>query len=116
MGPNIELPIDQHFKVKVTGRPNFLEARIPVKLQLNVNEWERSFNDYWDKQLLQFVTFGFPLDFSRNTDLVCDMKNHSSATQFPEHVECYLAEEKQHPALLVHMNVLPFLDFIIHLL
>ena len=39
-----------HALVRATGVPNYMQARIPVSSQLNVNVWK---NNYWDQQLLQ---------------------------------------------------------------
>ena len=74
IGPAIIDPIQQHFIAKSFNAPNFLGARIPVSAQLNVDEWKCVFKDYWDQQLLQFIAFGFPLDFNRNSKLRSDGK------------------------------------------
>ena len=41
-------PLDIHDIVKATGAPNFMNARIPVKSQLNVQAWKDNLKDYWD--------------------------------------------------------------------
>ena len=63
--------------------------------------WEaRVLPDYWDKQLIEFLRHGFPLDFNRNSDLNHDLNNHSSANNFPNDIEAYLVEERSHGAIL----------------
>ena len=57
--------LQAHNIVKKSGRPNFLQARIPVKSQLKVEAWEEALHNYWDRQLLELIKFGFPLDFNR---------------------------------------------------
>ena len=99
-GPGFESPIDQHFMAKRQGVPNFLGSRIPVSSQLNVDTWREFLLDYWDVQLIELLRYGFPLDFNRNCPLSSDKRNHSSAVQFPTHVETYLAEEKKFGAIL----------------
>ena len=64
--------IEIHEIVKQTKKPNFMQARIPVKSQLNVEVWEELLKDYWDQHLLQLLRFGFPLDFNRNGQLHCE--------------------------------------------
>ena len=56
--------------------------------------------EYWDQQLLQLLEVGFPLDFNRNCPLRCEYKNHSSATEYPAHVEAYIKKETEHEAIL----------------
>ena len=93
-------PVELHQKVKRFGKPNFLGARIRVQTQLNVNAWEALLVDYWDRQLIEFLKFGFPLGFNRNASLSHDDTNHKSAIEYPEHVEAYLAEEISHGAIV----------------
>ena len=53
-----------HDIVKRSGKPNFLQAHIPIQSQLKVGAWEEALGDYWDKQLIELIKFGFPLDFT----------------------------------------------------
>ena len=58
-----------HALIKATGLPNYMQARIPIQSQLNVQVWKDLLNDYCDQQLLQLIEFGFPLGFNRNCPL-----------------------------------------------
>ena len=86
--------------VRATGVPNYMQARIPVSSQLNVDVWKNALNNYWDQQLLQLIEFGFPLDFNRNCVLNHEEGNHSSATEFPSDIDAYLQEECSFNAIL----------------
>ena len=77
-----------------------MQARIPVKSQLNVSAWKAELTDYWDQQLLQLLEFGFPLDFNRQCPLKFEGNNHASAIQHPSDIEAYLQEECQFGAIL----------------
>ena len=48
-------PIQMHEIVKKTGKPNFLQARLPVAPQLHVDKWKSLLKDYLDQQLLQLL-------------------------------------------------------------
>ena len=96
----VDCPIAQHFIVKQTQVPNFLGTRIPIRSQLNVDKWHQYLSEYWDQQLLQLVTYGFPLDFNRQCVLKTDKTNHASALKYPADIEAYLKEEKQYQAVL----------------
>ena len=93
-------PFSAHALVKATGKPNYMEARLPVPSQLNVEIWKSLLTEYWDQQLLQLLEFGFPLDFNRNCPLRCNNKNHSSAIEYPNDVEAYIKEESDYQAIL----------------
>ena len=86
-------PLQIHEIVKSTGKPNFLQARIPIKSQLNVEHWEKVLAGYWDRQLLELIKFGFPLDFNRACELGQYSGNHSAANDFPNDIEAYINEE-----------------------
>ena len=100
VGDKVNDPIEQHFRVKSTGIPNFLGARIPIESQLNAEEWEKMLSGYWDKQLVHLIRVGFPIDFNRSCHLTHEDKNHSSAVDYPEDIKAYLNEEIQYGAII----------------
>ena len=111
--PNVNLannspdsPLDIHKRVRASHVPNFLGFQINVTSQLNIEAWEEVLEDYWDKQLLFLIRYGFPLDFDSKfeADLQCNEKNHPSAIQFPSHVDTYLKEEREFNAILGPFN------------
>ena len=105
LGPKFESPVAQYNRVKVTGPPNFLSARTPVRSQLNVDAWQKHLVNYWDDQLIHLIKYGFPLDFNRDCHLKREKQNHASATKYPDDNTAYLQEEMEHGAILG-----PFLD------
>ena len=109
-------PLELHKLVKQFGCPNFLGACILVISKLKIDNWKFHLKDYWDKQLLDLLEFGFPLDFDTNTVLTSTEENHASATQFFSHVETYIKEEIKHGAILgpfehkpIDLHVSPFM-------
>ena len=75
-------PIQIHEIVRSTSKPNFIEARIPIDSQLNVEAWKKCLDCYWDQQLCELIQFGFPLDFNRSCILNHEQGNHKSAIDF----------------------------------
>ena len=57
-------------------------------------------SDYWDKQLIDLLYFGFPLGFNRNSPLKWEGANHNSAIHYPRDIEAYLSEELAHNAIV----------------
>ena len=93
-------PLEMHRIVKETNKPNYMEARLPVKSQLKVDTWKRHLQGYWDEQPLQLIEFGFPLDFNRNCPLNHETGNHKSAAEFPTDIDACIEEELKYDALL----------------
>ena len=106
-GPTIELNsipdvIQAHKIVRQTGLPNFMAVRVPVHSKLNVENWKKILSNYWDKQLIDLLTF------DRSHLLNTTVGNHKSAQQFPEQVQEYLDTEISHGAILGPFKDLPF--------
>ena len=93
-------PIKAHKIVVQSGKPNFLQARIRVDTQLNLEEWQKQLQGYWDTQLIDLLRFGFPLDFNRLSPLRWEGQNHKSAIDYPNDIETYLAEERSFNAII----------------
>ena len=92
-------------QIRSTGKPNYIEARYPLKSGLNLEAWNRLLFDYPDRKLLQYLTFGFPLSLSEPETLGNKVfKNHISALQYPEAVDRYLAKELEAGAIIGPMS------------
>ena len=86
-------PIVAHKVGASFKKPNHLGARVKVDTQLNLQEWYDQLQDYWDQQLLDFLTFGFTLDFNRSSPFHWEWGNHKSALDHPDDIDAYLQEE-----------------------
>ena len=49
--------------IRTSARPNFMGVKIPVASQLNIDAWKAYLVRYWDKQIVNLLQYGFPLDF-----------------------------------------------------
>ena len=103
--PNV---IEAHKIIKKSAMPNFMGARIPVNSQFNIPAWESYLNEYWDKQIVDLLQYGFPLDFDRTRCLSSTYENHASAVKFPDHVNNYINTETKYGAILRPFDEYPF--------
>ena len=103
--PNI---VEAHNIVRHSKKPNFMGARIPVASRFNIHAWKSYLDQYWDKQIVDLLQFGFPLDFDRSKVLESTYVNHSSALKFPDHVQTYIATEQKYGAILGPFQEFPF--------
>ena len=76
-----------------------MQIRIQVQNQLNDEAWKKYLDSYWNKQLIDLIQFGFPLDFDRNVNLQSTCVNHSSSVKYSEHVFAYIQTEMQYGAM-----------------
>ena len=82
-----------------SGLPNFMKCRIPVQTHLKPQAWKKYLTNYWDGQIVDLISFGFPLDFDRSCPLISTYENHSSALQYLDDVNKYI-QELQYQAIL----------------
>ena len=75
-------PLLAHQLVKQSGCPNFWGCCIPVDSRLNIENWRFYLQDFWDKQLVDLLEYGFSLDFDRNAPLMSTEENYASAKKF----------------------------------
>ena len=87
--------------LKDSPLPNCMGYRVPVPSTMNISAWEVHLQNYYDKQLIDFLKYGFPLDMVHNA--IIDSKfidNHPTAGQYPQDIGKYIHKEIQHHAIL----------------
>ena len=68
--------LSTHFKVLASGKPNFMEARIPSPSCFNFDYLHDMLFDYEDKQIIDLLKYGFPLAHDGKTGSKVEPKNH----------------------------------------
>ena len=86
--------IEIHGRIWNSKQHNFMGEQIVIPSQFNLKVWEKELQDYWDKQLLFLLKYGFPLDFDYANALKSTLVNHSSANQHINDVRHYVETEK----------------------
>ena len=81
--------------INASGVPNFQLCRIPVvNTNLKMSVWYEKLVQYHDKDVCQYLEYGFPLDFNREKQLAYgDGRNHKGAREFPEFINSYFKRE-----------------------
>ena len=76
---------------------------------LNVQQWRTLLQDYKYSRVTDYIEFGFPLSLDYDMFQYSEqVENHSSALNFPTHVDHYLETEKQFKAITVPFDKNPF--------
>ena len=69
-------------RVKATGVPNAIGAKIPITTGLNIGAWEKYLVEDSDQQLLSFIRYGFPSSYQGPPAPQVNIDNHQSANQY----------------------------------
>ncbi len=108
--------IDSVNQVLASGCPNFQHSKILVDTNFKVENWEWFLQNYFDKDVILMVKYGWPLNISyeqigegfRDTELV--ERNHKGAREFVDQVSSYLTEETKGYASIGPFSESPFSD------
>ena len=98
-----------HNRVWQQGYPNVYGARIPVPSDWNIDELERMLTGYNDREVTQFLRFGWPSNrLPQAPDPCISNANYASANSFPEYVETYINKEIKAGATFGPFQKIPF--------
>ena len=90
---------DVYSEVTSDHRYNYLGAGRRVPSSLCIPAWRRYLADYTDTNLVDFLAFGWPVNFDRYSPLLSTLENHPSATMYQGDIEHYVATKLRHQAL-----------------
>ena len=94
-------PLQTIFLVRASGKPNYLEARVPAPTHWDLDLLENLLEDYDDKLIVDFLRYGWPmsrsiLPLTNNSAKV----NHKRALEFLDAINHYLATKHSNNTLL----------------
>ncbi|KAK3732238.1 hypothetical protein QZH41_001624 [Actinostola sp. cb2023] len=71
----------------------FAEAKIPVPTALNINAWRSRLHSFTDNVIVDYLEFGWPVNYQRSQLPTTRIHNHPAATNNQVHVDKFLAKE-----------------------
>ena len=102
--PGFKLPHDEQLRniylsVSDSGMYNYQGARRRVPSGLCIEAWRKHLSDYTDHNLVDFLAFGWPINYQRTTPLIPTHKNHPSALGYDSDIDFYVTTELSFDAL-----------------
>ena len=95
-------------KVIAYNRPNYIGAKVDLNPNFPVKTWEAVFSDYNDKQLVDFMRYGWPTSFMGDTLPTLSLSNHASSIRQPKAVQSFLDKEVSLQGLAGPFTECPF--------
>lgn len=73
--------------------PNRFGCQIALDSKLNLALFERSLDNYRDREVVDFLRYGWPINHQGEVDCCSDIPtiNHKGATDYPEHIDQYIS-------------------------
>ena len=85
--------MDLHDLIYASNKYNFKGLRIPVPTKLHIGIWRQRLLSYNDRQLCEFLEFGWPVGYTKDALPVTNLHNHKSAIDYYEHVDNFIETE-----------------------
>lgn len=80
-------------------QPNAFGAKVLVPSSLLLATWRTLLADYHDNIVVDFLSYGWPINYTAATRPVSSSHNHPSASNFHSHVQTYLDTELSYNAI-----------------
>ena len=100
--------VKAHRAVRLSGRPNFQQCKIPVYSNINISYFEEQLSNYQDKEVVSLLRYGCPISFSGRDIVRRSCRNHKGAVEFGAQVDEYLKREISEGAVLGPFSSSPF--------
>jgi len=87
--------LDAHTRITRAGRYNFetRQHQLNYTTGLNHKNFRALLGNYYDKQICEFIQYGWPIGHNGMMTRCDATKNHTGARQFPEQVDSYINAE-----------------------
>ena len=86
--------VSLHARLPNASGPNTSTLRLPIPSNLNIPEWRSRLKEYPDRDLSDFLEFGWPIGYSSTTSSPqSSHKNHGSAQSSPQIIADFLSRE-----------------------
>ena len=105
------LHMSLYYDVRNSGVPNHCSVRRQVPSDLNCKAWDQYLIDYHDKEITQFLKFGWPVRYALELPPVPSTTNHASALCHPGAVTAFIEKELRLSAMLGPFEEPPFLPW-----
>lgn len=97
-------------RVRESGIPNVYGTQIPLKSLWNFQLLESLARSTSDREVVQFLRFGWPLNRELDAPLTITLTNHTGATAFATEVDAYFQKELHSNALVGPLCTLPAME------
>ena len=89
----VSTAIQLHARLHRSPSTNTFSLCLPVPSGLHIPAWRERLKSYHDKQLFDFLEFGWPIGYTDSSPPQSSSKNHGSALAHPGIIDAFLAKE-----------------------
>ena len=89
-----------------------LALRFFVPTSLLLANWKTFLSNYHENIVVDFLTYGWPINYTACTRPVSSSRNHPSTVNFDSHVQAYIDTELSYNAIVV-LSIIHLLQMIL---
>ena len=94
--------------IRDSGIPNSICEKVPIQTKLKIENWEKYLPEIEYKELIDGMRYGYSLGYTGPISYHSHNKNHSSAENFPQHIDEYIKKELEQETLMGPFDTVPF--------
>ena len=95
-------------EVRAFGLPNFLGAKRLVHSRFNVDVWSHYLEHYQDRVIIDFLRYGWPINYQSDVLASSSFHNHPSAVKNSSYLSTYIAKELFYQSVFGPFHCNPF--------
>ena len=102
---------DKYMMIRKTGLPNYLSARQQLFSNLNYDAWDSLLTEYHDKEIYEFLRYGWLANYTAHQPPTPTENNHASATAYMSEVDKFIQKECALGGMLGPFQTRPFIPW-----
>lgn len=106
--PKINSAVRLHDLVSRSGEYNYVGIRIPLNTTFDIPLWRELLANFADKNMIDYLEFGWPTGYSADTLPDSTFRNHPSALRYASACKEYISSEVGFGALVGPLKFNPF--------
>ncbi len=96
-----------HETIRNSGVPNYMGCKITIPSKFRLEYIEQELMDYEDKEVIEFLKYGFPIGIVHHIEGRGPVPNHRSAVDHPSDMNAYVETEVNDRAVIGGFTVIP---------
>ena len=100
--------IDIINRVVDSGQHNYEHCKININTTWNIALLESLLTNYHDREIVDMLKYGFPIEHSDTATLEMGDRNHLGATNYAEHIDKYVKKEVKLGGTIGPFDAIPF--------
>ena len=85
--------VTRHLIASRHNQPNAFGAKLLVPTSLLLPNWKTLLSNYLDSIVVDFLSYGWPINYTAPTFPASSLRNHPSASNYDSHVQAYIDNE-----------------------